>query len=215
VRRSDCVIAISDHGRQAIIEAFGVEPSRVRRIYFGVDSEVFHPDDRTREPFVLYPANRWRHKNHDRLFRAMAIVRETRPEISLVLTGVGHDDQPLPAGVVSLGHVPAARLPELYRSASALVFPSLYEGFGLPVVEAMSSGCPVACSDAAALPEIAGGAAALFDPLSPESMADAVLRVLGSPDDYRRRGLIRAAEFTWAKSARQHDAVYRDVGASA
>lgn len=210
VRRSDCVITISDHARQAIIDTFGVDPSRVRRIYSGVDSQRFHPDGRKREPFVLYPANRWPHKNHERLFRAMDIVRAARPDVSLVLTGVGHDQQPLPEGIATLGHVPTARLPELYRSASALVFPSLYEGFGLPLLEAMASGCPVACSNAAALPEVAGDAAALFDPLLPDSIGAAVLRVLSSPEEYSARGLQRAARFTWTETARQHDAVYRE-----
>lgn len=211
VRRSDCVITISEHARQAIITTFKIDGARVRRIYLGVDAQRFRPGDSKREPFLLYPANRWPHKNHERLFRAFEIVRAARPDMSLLLTGVGHDRRPLPPGVESAGHVAAERVPELYRTAAALVFPSLYEGFGLPLLEAMSSGCPVACSNAAALPEIAGDAAALFDPLSPESIAEGVLRVLASPQTFSERGLRRAAAFTWAETARQHDDAYRDV----
>jgi glycosyltransferase involved in cell wall biosynthesis len=93
------------------------------------------------------------------------------------------------------------------------VFPSLYEGFGVPPLEAMACGCPVACSNVASLPEIVGEAAALFDPSSPEAIADGVERALAD-DTLEKRGLERAAEFTWETSARAHERVYREVTAS-
>jgi glycosyltransferase involved in cell wall biosynthesis len=101
-------------------------------------------------------------------------------------------------------------LVDLYRSAACLVFPSLYEGFGLPPLEAMACGCPVAVSNATSLPEVCGDAAEYFDPLSPEEAAAAVQRAL----DGRlvERGRARAAGFTWEACARAHDAVYRDLG---
>jgi glycosyltransferase involved in cell wall biosynthesis len=97
------------------------------------------------------------------------------------------------------------------QRASALVFPSLYEGFGLPPLEAMACGCPVACSNAAALPEVVGDAARLFDPHDPPAIADAVRDVLATPDEWTRRGLERAQAFSWDETARATDAVYAEL----
>jgi glycosyltransferase involved in cell wall biosynthesis len=107
--------------------------------------------------------------------------------------------------------VPADDLLELYRSASALVFPSLYEGFGQPPIEAMACGCPVAASSAGALPEVCGDAARYFDPGSPTAIADAVLDVLARPAEWTARGIARAALFSWDECAHKHDALYREL----
>jgi glycosyltransferase involved in cell wall biosynthesis len=209
VRRSRLLIAISEHARATLIERYRLPPERVRTIYLGLDHERFFPDGRRRQPFLLYPANRWPHKNHERLFQAFALLRRERPELRLVLTGHGHEGRPLPPGVEWRGRVANGELVELYRSAAALVFPSLYEGFGLPPLEAMACGCPVAVSRAASLPEVCGEAAEYFDPLSPEDMAQAILRALEGR--LVERGLAQASRFTWEECARRHDQVYREV----
>ena len=98
----------------------------------------------------------------------------------------------------------------LYRSAAAVVFPSLYEGFGIPCLEAMACGCPVAASGTASLPEVCGDAAVYFDPRSAESIADGIRGVLDHPPP---GGIERAAQFTWERCARAHDAVYRELAA--
>jgi glycosyltransferase involved in cell wall biosynthesis len=211
VKRSRLLIAISEHARSTLLERYGLPADRVRTIHLGIDHARFTPDGRTREPFVLYPANRWPHKNHDRLLDAFALVQRERPELRLVLTGQGHDRTRLPEMVESRGHVSAEELVDLYRSASCLVFPSLYEGFGLPPLEAMACACPVATSDATSLPEVCGDAAEYFDPLSTEEMAAAILRALEGR--LVERGLVRAAGFTWDACARAHDTVYRDLSA--
>jgi glycosyltransferase involved in cell wall biosynthesis len=113
--------------------------------------------------------------------------------------------------VEARGRVPGAELVSLLQRASGLVFPSLYEGFGLPPLEAMACGCPVASSNAGALPETVGTAARLFDPGNPRAIADAVLDVLSDPDLWRGRGLARAAQFSWDATARATDAVYREL----
>ena len=154
----------STPGRR-LLERYGLPPERVRTIHLGIDHARFTPDGREREPFLLYPANRWPHKNHGRLFDAFALVRHERPELRLVLTGQGHDRARLPEAVESRGHVTSDELVDLYRRAACLVFPSLYEGFGLPPLEAMACGCPVASSNATSLPEVCGDAAEYFDPL--------------------------------------------------
>jgi len=212
VKRSRLLIAISEHARQTLLERYGLPPDRVRVIHLGIDHARFTPDDRERGPFLLYPANRWPHKNHERLFAAFALVRRERQGLRLVLTGQGHERARLPEGVESHGHVSSDELVDLYRSAACLVFPSLYEGFGLPPLEAMACGCPVACSNATSLPEVCGDAAEYFDPFSPEDMVAAILRALEG--QRVEQGLARAAAFTWDACARAHDAVYRDVASA-
>jgi glycosyltransferase involved in cell wall biosynthesis len=109
------------------------------------------------------------------------------------------------------GHVSLEELAELYRSAAALVFPSLYEGFGFPPLEAMASGCPVAVSTAGSLLEVCGDAARTFDPTSVEEMTEAIEDVLDHPEAWVARGLERARAFDWEICARQHEAVYREL----
>lgn len=214
IRRATAVIAISEHVKNTLVDLLDVPAERVSVSHFGLDHERLRPAGLEREQFILYPANRWPHKNHDRLLEAFEKVRRERPELRLVLTGAGHVQPSSHPGVDVLGHVPRARLIELFQTASALVFPSLYEGFGQPPLEAMACGCPVASSNAAALPEVCGDAAVYFDPTDVESIANAIEQVLSDDGSYRRRGLERAALFTWRRSARIHEQVYRSVGAT-
>jgi glycosyltransferase involved in cell wall biosynthesis len=127
-----------------------------------------------------------------------------------VLTGEGNFGN-VPPGVEVRGRVSISELVDLYRSAAALVYPSVYEGFGMPVIEAMACGCPVACSNAASLPEVAGDAARLFDPQDTEEIAAAVEDVLREPEPWIARGLERAKLYTWDECARAHDDVYRQL----
>jgi glycosyltransferase involved in cell wall biosynthesis len=182
----------------------------VRVVPLGLDHAQLTRGGPEREPFVLYPARRWPHKNHERLFEAFALVRRERPDLRLVLTGGGAFGS-LPDGVESRGHVAWPEVVGLMQRASALVFPSLYEGFGLPPLEAMACGCPVASSNAAALPETTGDAARLFDPHDPRAIAEALLEVLADPVPWVERGLARAASFSWDATARGTDAVYREL----
>jgi glycosyltransferase involved in cell wall biosynthesis len=208
LERSRTVITISEHARQTILERHRLPPERVHAIHLAVDHATFTPDGRPRERFLLYPANAWPHKNHARLFEAFELVRRERPELRLVLTGTQHARLTLPDGVESRGHVPLGELVTLYRSAAAVVYPSLYEGFGMPCLEAMACGCPVAASNVASLPEVCGDAAVYLDPTSVESIGDAIRRVL---DDPTSGGTEQAAKFTWERCARAHDAVYREL----
>lgn len=208
-RRADQVIVISEWVRERVIERLRLDPARVHAVHLGVDGARFTPDPAVpREPFLLYPARPWSHKNHARLLEAFALVRRERPELRLVLTGEGHDPSTLPDGVEARGNVPLDALVDLYRRAAALVFPSLYEGFGLPPVEAMACGCPVAASTAGSLPEVCGEAAVLFDPLDAGAIAAGVLETLARAGELAAAGPARAARFTWDATARAHDRVY-------
>jgi glycosyltransferase involved in cell wall biosynthesis len=210
VRSAQRVVVPSAFVRDRAVELLALEPEAIRVIPHGLDHARFSPGGGEREPFLLYPARPWPHKNHARLYEAFALVRRERPGLRLVLTGGGHD-APVPAGVELAGQVSLDELVSLYRRASALVFPSLYEGFGQPVVEAMACGCPVACSDIPPLAEVAGGAARTFAPGDPDAIAAAVLDVLADPEPYRRRGLERAAHFTWSAAAAAYESVYREL----
>jgi len=117
----------------------------------------------------------------------------------------------VPDGVEARGHVPWGEVVTLMQHASALVFPSLYEGFGLPPLEAMACGCPVACSNAGALPEVVGDAARLFDPRDPRAIADAGLDVLSDREAWVERGVARAERFSWEQTARATEATYREL----
>jgi glycosyltransferase involved in cell wall biosynthesis len=207
--RADRVIVISEWVRERVIERLGLKPDRVHAIHLAVDHERFTAAPGVeREPFLYYPARPWPHKNHDRLFEALALLRHERPNLRLVLTGAGHDPATLPAGVESLGDADLATRIGLYRRAAAVVFPSLYEGFGLPPIEAMACGCPVASSDAGSLPEVVGDAAVLFDPTDVSAIAAGIVEALDRSDELAERGLARAALFTWDATARAHDRVY-------
>jgi glycosyltransferase involved in cell wall biosynthesis len=210
VTSSRIVIAISEHARETLIETYGLDPANVVAIPLGLDHDRLTPGEEPREPFLLYPANPWRHKNHARLYEAFALVRREHPELRLVLTGTGHAAE-LPVGVESRGRVSYDELVRLYRTAAALVFPSLYEGFGLPPLEAMACGCPVAVSNAASLPEVCGDAAEYFDPVSPGDMARAIQAVLDDPAPYVECGLARAQRFSWEATARAHEDVFRQL----
>jgi glycosyltransferase involved in cell wall biosynthesis len=216
VRRCQIVITISEHARRTIVERMNAPPENVRSIHLGLDHARFTPapagaEAPVRQGFLIYPANRWPHKNHGRLFDAFQILRERGRDLRLVLTGSFHEGKQVPPGVVVKGRVSDEELVHLYRTASAIVFPSLYEGFGQPPLEAMACGCPAAVSNAGPLPEIFGDAPAYFDPLSVEDMAVAVERVLDDPEPFRRRGLEVAARYSWARCAAEHEAVYREL----
>ena len=163
----------------------------------------------------------WPHKNHGRLLDAFASVGDN--DLWLVLTGQTYGHERLLAGrgrerVRHLGHVPASDLAGLYRGAAAVVFPSLFEGFGLPPLEAMACAVPVAASGRGSLAEVCGDAALLFDPEDPDAMADAIRRVT-SDETLRARlraaGPARAARYTWAAAARRHVEAYALVASAA
>ncbi|MGA8475592.1 MAG: glycosyltransferase family 1 protein [Candidatus Cybelea sp.] len=156
-------------------------------------------------PYVLYVGAAERRKGFDTLLGAMARVAKERPELSLVVT-TRLEGWQIPPGVrvVALGHVDDDTLAALYRSCVALAFPSRYEGFGLPVLEAMTYGAPVVASSSSAIPEAGGDAACYVPPGDDAALAAAILRVAGDAafaDDLRRRGRIRATGFTWEETA--------------
>jgi glycosyltransferase involved in cell wall biosynthesis len=222
-RRSDRVLADSQSTRDDLIQLLSVEPARIDVVPLGLGSvQRADPlsDTATRARFgldarqVLLSLSAKRpHKNLAALIGALArIPAERRPLLVLPGYPTWHEaelrERAASAGVAGdvrfLGWVSGAELEGLWAIADAFVFPSLYEGFGLPVLEAMARAVPVACSNASSLPEVAGDAALLFDPHDESAIASAVECLLGDPveaERLRRRGLNRAGQFTWERTA--------------
>jgi glycosyltransferase involved in cell wall biosynthesis len=209
-KSAEAVIVTSEFVRGRALEQLELDPTRVHVVPHAINHTLFRQADEQREAFLLYPARAWPHKNHTRLFEAFELLRSHDPKLRLVLTGGGLERLGrLPEGVERWGVVPPTELASLYRRAACTVFPSLYEGFGLPPLEAMACGCPVAASNVAAIPEVCGDAAVLFDPNDPESIAAGVLEADSRSEELREKGLAHAAGFTWDASARAHDDVYK------
>ena len=187
----------------------------------GVDP-TYHPEGDSYGlpfPYLLCVSNRKRHKNEFRVVEAFARAR-LAAEIRLVFTGKPtrtrrvHRTARVTSRVHFTGVVPEVKLPSLYRGAEALIFPSLYEGFGLPFVEAMACGTPVLTSNITAMPEVAGGAALLVDPTSVEQIAAATGKIVNDTslrEQLREKGLARAAQFSWfSTAARVHELLTRN-----
>jgi glycosyltransferase involved in cell wall biosynthesis len=208
-RRADTVVVPSAFVRSRAEDLLGLDPSRVNVVPHGVDHAVFSPSGAPREPFVLYPARVWPHKNHARLLAAFALLRRSHPELTLVFTGAGTEALAGQPWVSARGVVSQLELVRLYGRASLVVFPSLYEGFGAPPLEAMACGTPVAAANSGSIPEVCGDAAVLFDPNHAEAIAAGMSEALDRAHELSRSGVARAAHFTWQASAAGHEQAYR------
>ena len=223
VRRSNRVIAPSTATRDDLVSLLHVSPAKIDVVPEGVRPPPARPRGPApgERPVVLSVAARRPHKNLARLLEALALIPAKRRP-ALVLPGYAtpwdgelrRDAAALGVeeDVRFLGWVSEAELEDLYATATLFVLPSLYEGFGLPVLEAMARGLPVACSDRGSLPEVAGGAARLFDPERPETLATAIAELLADPaarDRLAAAGRRQAERFTWRDTGRLTAAVYR------
>ena len=234
-KRAQHVLADSNSTRDDIVRILGVPKTRVTCVPLACDA-AFRPQTETEighmrarlsldQPYLLYMGINKPHKNLVRLVKAWSRLSENlRDGHQLVLAGRRDprydadkraiDRYQLDRSVRLLGAVSERDLPGLYAGASAFVFPSLYEGYGLPVLEAMASGAPVVCSDRSSLPEVVGDAALLFDPENVDQMAHQISCILSRPDVAERcrlAGLQRATAFTWERTARETLAVYARV----
>lgn len=222
LRRADVVVTPSAFTRDEAVARLGIDPLRTAVVPNAVAESLRAPVDgeRTRErldlprrPYLLALGVLEERKNLHRLIEALALLHEERaPVPPLVIVGRGGPEERrlrrMAAGlpVHWAGYVRASDLPAVFAGARALVHPATYEGFGMPVVEAMAAGVPVACASASALPETAGGAALLFDPLDVGAIASACLRVSNDDTvraDLVRRGRARASGLTWDSAARR------------
>ena len=208
-RAARLLIAVSEHTKRDLVELLGAPEEKVRVVPNGV-ADTFTQDGPA-EPgdYVLAVGTLEPRKNLSRLAEA---TRRLGVELRVVgAPGWGHVE--LGEGVRRLGRVPDEELARLYRGARCLAYPSLYEGFGIPIVEAMASGTPVVTSRGAATEEVAGGAAVLVDPLDPAAIAAGIEEAEARRDELVRAGLVRARDFGWKDVARRTVAVYREAAA--
>ena len=213
---SRVVVAVSDSTREDLMRWYRLPPSKLRTIPSGVDPHFFElAAFRRPEPFLLAVSTLHPHKNLDGLLRAFAIFRERHPDYRLIVSGIHgffspqlhtlRDSLGLAGSVEFPGWIPREDLYDLYRRATAFLYPSLFEGFGLPVLEALAAGVPTACSSIEPLNNLAAGAALKFDPRSPAAIAAAMQRLV--EDEPLRTHLAaagphRAAHFDWRTTAR-------------
>jgi glycosyltransferase involved in cell wall biosynthesis len=234
LKRADHLIAVSDYSKSCLVRHLRIPPEKITVVHLGVDNDHFRPQsvaagvrERYSLPegprYLLYVGREDRRKNLSTLIRTLATVRRAIPTVELIKVGRPHQDAEraglselaarlgVQEAIHFLGDVPEHDLPQLYNLADAFVTPSLYEGFGLPVLEAMACGTPVVCPAAGSLPEIAGEAAVQVPPSDVDGLADALVTVLASPENrarLRRAGIRRARTFGWDATIRKTEEVY-------
>jgi glycosyltransferase involved in cell wall biosynthesis len=219
--RSDAIIAVSSFTAAQVVGLLGVEPARVHVVHHGVRQPA--RTSAARENVVLHVGAIQKRKN---LVRLVEAFERLPPDWSLVLAGstsgygaaevlARQESSPARARIHVTGYLQPAELARCYARARIFAFPSLDEGFGMPVLEAMAAGVPVVASTRGALPEVCGDAAMLVDAESAESIAEALTALARSAplrEEYARRGTMRAAEFTWQKTVERIWAVYSSLG---
>ena len=235
---SDRIIAISEHAKRDVVENFNIPEEKVEVVYLGLDLDKFRlvsdkkeiEDFRTAyklpDKYLLYIGTDYPHKNLKNLYIAFSIIMNLPEMKDYFLVTAGNSSyrkgqgylsaylEPIKHRIVSLGHFADDKIHLLYNAAAISVFPSLYEGFGLTVLEAFACGVPLICSDATSLPEVAGDAAYMVDAKDPEQIAKAIVDVVTNSqlrDMLITRGLERVKQFTWNKCAENTHNIYKKV----
>lgn len=222
------VVTLSEHARGRLLRHAALRPEQVVVAALGADPQIeISPSALADMPdhYLLYPANFWPHKRHDLLFRIMNRVWEQQPDLHLVLTGGRTEADQLglneliarhgcpPERIHDLGYVSDARLKALYRGAEGLLFTSQYEGFGMPLLEAMQQECPVICAPEAAMPEIVGEAGIYVGGEDVDVWATAVLKTLPEQRDRLiTLGIQQASKYTWAQTRSRWSAILAEAG---
>lgn len=218
------IITISDFSKNTIIEKYGVETQKIQVTYLNSDEcfdwnlnegKLFEIRKRVGERYLFYPANTWPHKNHMNLLKAYVILKNKyNTNLRLVFTGDEKQEQDeiaqfirvhnLKNDISYLGYLPQEDMPYVFANAEIMVFPSVFEGFGIPLVEAMRAGTPIACSQCGSIPEVAGDAALYFDAYNPENIADKI-NLLQSDEKLKNslisKGKKQAKKYSWKTCA--------------
>lgn len=225
LERADRVLAISEATKSDIVHYYGLAPEKIRVQYLGAslcnlpqqgEEEKKKADHET--PYFLFVGNRWHYKRFPLALRAFQILHERKKDVELYVVGppFNPDEKSmLPQGVREIGPVSDAELALFYRHALALVYPSVYEGFGLPVLEAMSLGTPVIACQRASLPEVAGKAGILIEPDNLEALHAAMELLLESESERSTRSLLgreQAKHFSWEQASRVLLKTYEELG---
>jgi glycosyltransferase involved in cell wall biosynthesis len=223
--RSDLIIAVSHFTARQVEQLLKVDPGRIRVIQHGVQRPQQPATTTNREQMILFVGALQRRKNVARLVEAFEQVPQGWRLTLAGSSGFGAEEilariesSPRRRDIEVLGYVPDSGLTDLYRRASVFAFPSLDEGFGMPLLDAMASGVPVVTSNASALPEVTGDAAVLVDPADTSSIAEGLRKLIGDPqlrEQLVQKGLARSREFTWENAVEKTWKVYQELLANA
>ena len=234
-KAADQVVTVSEFSKNSIAKFHRIPTDKIHVAYHAADEFFYSHESKGKEAFIqlpdryiFYPANRWLHKNHDNLLKALTILKaEQKLAVDCVLTGFDYttgyplkkniEEYGLTNQVHDLGYVSLDELKYIYQNAAMLCFPSLFEGFGMPVLEAMACGCPVACANVTSIPEVVGDAALLFDPHDPKDIAQCIMKLLfdeNIANRLRKKGMERVKLFSQSKSAAKHLEVFKMAAAT-
>lgn len=223
ITNADKIIAISDCTKRDVMDIYGIPEERIKVIYHGHNIRPQSAEIIPGLPrhYILYVGQRFHYKNFNRFLQAFALLHMAYPEISLVCTGKSFSKSEAEtigklglSGAVTSRFVSDNQLATLYRNAICFVFPSLYEGFGIPILEAYASQCPVALSDASCFPEIAGDAAGYFDPYDIDSIKTTIEEIICNStlrSALIKKGTERLKRFSWEKTAQETADLYRQT----
>lgn len=225
VRSARAIICISENTKKDLVERLAVDEKKITVTYLASEITVdqsYGPDPVPSRPYFLFVGSRSFHKNFQGLLDSFRKVASMRHDIALCVVGLPFSkleertirDLGLEGLITNVGRVSDSHLAKLYRCSIALVYPSLYEGFGIPLLEAMSCGTPAIASNCSSIPEVVQDAALLFDPVSPNEMAEMMIHLFDSPGDRDiviEKGFKRAKQFNWNKTVSQTTDVYRSI----
>ena len=220
VAEADAIICDSEATRVDVAKLLKIMPSKLHTVHLAANPEFISvPQPQVQKVIKKYNLNKYvlsvgtqePRKNLKNTIKAFNLLSD--PDLSLVIAGkYGWGEKSSPSkNIKVLGYVPQSDLPALYSAAQCFVYPSLYEGFGLPVLEAMSVGCPVVTSDKGSLKEVAGLAAILVDPKKPQSIATGIKTAISSRDQLIKLGIKQAKKFSWEKTAKKTLRVYKSI----
>lgn len=214
-QNADYILAISEFTKKTLIEKYGVKGDKIIVTHLAPQNFRGYETISLPQQYVFYPAALWPHKNHKVLFSAFDLLKKKFPELHLVLTGTEKRFfNNIPEKVLYLGHVPNNILHTIYKNAAALVFPSSFEGFGIPLVEAFSLGVPVIAADNTSMPEIVGDAGILVPTGDAKALADTIERLLTNQklrSELIAKGYERAKHFSWEKTAQKTIEVFNNL----
>lgn len=229
INAADKVISISNFTKITLLKHYPLTPDKVSTVHLSFNGKIFNKESTSVANkygrYFYYPAATWAHKNHEGLLKAFSKITKKYPDCGLVLTGLQKQKSEnifkmieslnLSQKVHILGYIDRNQQAGLYKNAVGLIFPSLFEGFGIPLLEAMAVGCPVAASNVTSIPEVGGDAALYFDPSKPGKIAEAMAALIEDPDLRQKlisAGFKRAAYFTNTAMATATLKLYLNLG---
>lgn len=230
---TDVLFTLSEHAKQTIVEKFKIDPAKISVIHLDADAHFHSPQPspafaalKLPAKYLYFPANFWPHKNHANVLAALQLASaQGESDLHLVLSGSPAGSEPLEAEAARLGlkgrvhfkgYLDKAVIPDVYRHALALLFATKFEGFGIPILEAFYTGAPVITANSGSCVEVAGDAAVLVDPLSPESIAQGILKVARDPqlrDTLTAKGRERVKDFSWSRAVELTEQAFAKITA--